>query len=94
VINGQTNAMVATIPVGLRPGGVAVNGKTNRVYVANARDGVGASRLLTESGRSPVRGQQHILPPGRQARRVGAHWLGGCRWACEAGVRAGARGFR
>jgi DNA-binding beta-propeller fold protein YncE len=36
VINGQTNAVVATIPVGLRPGGVAVNGKLNRAYVANS----------------------------------------------------------
>jgi len=36
VLNGQTNTVVATIPVGQLPQGVAVNPATNKVYVANS----------------------------------------------------------
>ena len=35
VINGATNAVIDTIPVGINPAGVAVNPLTNRIYVAN-----------------------------------------------------------
>jgi YVTN family beta-propeller protein len=35
VIDGPTNAMITTISVGVGPEGVAVNEKTNRIYVAN-----------------------------------------------------------
>jgi YVTN family beta-propeller protein len=35
VINGATNAVVATIPVGTGPFGVGVNPATNMTYVAN-----------------------------------------------------------
>jgi YVTN family beta-propeller protein len=35
VIDGGTNTVMATVPVGLGPQGVAVNPGTNRIYVAN-----------------------------------------------------------
>ncbi len=35
VINGNTNQVIATIPVGQCPQGVAVNPNTNTIYVAN-----------------------------------------------------------
>ena len=35
VIDGGTNTVVATVPVGTWPDGVAVNPTTNRIYVAN-----------------------------------------------------------
>jgi YVTN family beta-propeller protein len=35
VIDGQTNQVVAVVPVGNEPRGVAVNVPTNRIYVAN-----------------------------------------------------------
>jgi hypothetical protein len=38
VIDGSTNTVVATVPVGPGAGGMAVNPTTNRVYVANAAD--------------------------------------------------------
>ncbi|HKP99888.1 MAG TPA: YncE family protein [Actinomycetes bacterium] len=38
VINGQTNTVVAEVPVGFFPIGVAVNEATNTIYVANATD--------------------------------------------------------
>jgi YVTN family beta-propeller protein len=38
VIDGRTNTLVATIPVGSSPFGVAVNLLTRRVYAANAGD--------------------------------------------------------
>ena len=35
VINGATNAVIDTIPVGINPAGVDVNPLTNRIYVGN-----------------------------------------------------------
>jgi YVTN family beta-propeller protein len=35
VIDGATNAVIDTIPVGINPAGVAVNPLTNRIYVGN-----------------------------------------------------------
>ena len=39
VVNGNTNAIVATVPVGLEPYGVDVNPQTRKAYVANFRGG-------------------------------------------------------
>ena len=39
MIDGATNKVVATCPVGDRPGGVGVNPATGPVYVANGGDG-------------------------------------------------------
>ena len=39
VIDGVSNAVIATIPVGAAPAVVGVNPTTNRVYVANFEDG-------------------------------------------------------
>jgi len=50
VIDGRTNALVATVPVGDSPFGIAVNLLTRRVYVANS----------CEAG-PVVRSCQHIL---------------------------------
>jgi YVTN family beta-propeller protein len=36
VINGYTNQLIKTIPVGLNPDGIAVNPNTNMIYVANS----------------------------------------------------------
>ena len=36
VIDGATNSVTATIPVGTSPSGVAVESQTNFIYVANA----------------------------------------------------------
>lgn len=38
VINGATNTVITTIPVGINPTGVGINPLTNRVYVTNAND--------------------------------------------------------
>ena len=38
VIDEETNAIVATVPVGVSPLDVAVNPNTNRIYVATADD--------------------------------------------------------
>jgi DNA-binding beta-propeller fold protein YncE len=38
VISGRTNTVVATIPVGTDPFGVAANPRTNTIYVANDLD--------------------------------------------------------
>ena len=38
VIDGTTNTVIATIPVGSSPVGVGVNPATNRIYVANFAD--------------------------------------------------------
>ena len=35
VIDGATNVVIATIPVGINPAGVDVNPLTDRIYVAN-----------------------------------------------------------
>ena len=35
VVDGASNAVVATVPLGTWPVGVAVNPRTNRIYVAN-----------------------------------------------------------
>jgi YVTN family beta-propeller protein len=35
VIDGGTNTVVATVPVGVGPRAVAVNPRTNRIYTAN-----------------------------------------------------------
>ena len=35
VIDGKTNTVTTTIPVGFQPRGAAADRKTNRVYVAN-----------------------------------------------------------
>lgn len=35
VINGETNTVIATVPVGTNPAGIDVNPLTSRVYVAN-----------------------------------------------------------
>ncbi len=45
VINGQTNAVVTSIPVGINPTQVAVNPVTNMIYVANTgfSDGIGGN---------------------------------------------------
>ena len=39
VIDGTTDLVVDTIPVGKNPSGVGVNASTNRVYVSNSLDG-------------------------------------------------------
>jgi len=39
VIDGSTEAVVQTVPVGLSPHGLAVNPTTHRVYVANLASG-------------------------------------------------------
>ena len=38
VINGRTNTVTATIPVGTAPDAVAANPKTNTIYVTNLGD--------------------------------------------------------
>lgn len=38
VIDGNTNTVTATIPVGTQPSGIAVNPLTRRIYVANLAD--------------------------------------------------------
>src|SRR5262249_52732578 len=38
VINGQTNTVTATIPVGSTPIGIAADPRTNRIYVSNLND--------------------------------------------------------
>lgn len=38
IIDGATNSIVTTVPVGNRPQGVAVNASTQRVYVTNIND--------------------------------------------------------
>ena len=38
VLDGSTNTVLATVPVGTEPDGIAVNPTTNRVYVANFGD--------------------------------------------------------
>jgi len=38
VIDGATNAVTATVPVGIHPWGIAFNPTTNRVYVTNNAD--------------------------------------------------------
>ena len=38
VINGSTNSVLTTIPVGNSPRGISVNPSTNMVYVANFND--------------------------------------------------------
>ena len=35
VLDGSTNTVLATVPVGDGPAGIAVNPATNRVYVSN-----------------------------------------------------------
>ncbi len=57
VIDGTTNSVVATIPVGTTPQAVAVNPSTNNIFVANAGDNTvsvidGATN--TVSGMAPV----------------------------------------
>jgi len=47
VIDGTTNTVVATIPVGFAPRGVGVNPATNRVYVCT-------SRVCTSRGLNPT----------------------------------------
>jgi YVTN family beta-propeller protein len=39
VISGRTNTVTATIPVGSRPAGAAVDPRTHTVYVANNNGG-------------------------------------------------------
>ena len=39
VIGARRNMVIATVPVGSAPAGVAVDWKTNRIYVANRGDG-------------------------------------------------------
>jgi DNA-binding beta-propeller fold protein YncE len=47
VISGRTNTVVATVPVGREPEGVAVNPRTSTAYVANTLDNtVSALRKL------------------------------------------------
>jgi len=38
MINLTTNAAIATIPVGKKPVGVAINSQTNRAVVTNKKD--------------------------------------------------------
>ena len=38
VISGQTSTVATTVPVGKVPQGVAVNPRTNTIYVANSQD--------------------------------------------------------
>jgi YVTN family beta-propeller protein len=45
VINGRTNTVVATIPVGINPEEAAVNPKTNTIYVTN--DGGGTVSVIS-----------------------------------------------
>lgn len=35
MIDGETNAVIATIPAGINPAGVDINRLTGRIYVAN-----------------------------------------------------------
>ncbi|MBX7223287.1 MAG: YncE family protein [Blastocatellia bacterium] len=37
VVNGETNAVVKSVPVGIFPADVAVNSETNRIYVLNGK---------------------------------------------------------
>ena len=39
VIDGASNAVIATVPVGEQPRSAGVNPSTDRIYVANQKDG-------------------------------------------------------
>src|SRR5437868_3786557 len=53
VIDTAANAVVATIGVGVHPGGLAVNSTGSRVYVAND-DGVGTVSVIDTSSNTVV----------------------------------------
>src|SRR5215472_8069739 len=52
VISGRTSKVVATIPVRIEPGGVAVNPRTRTIYVAGAPVHVRSGVMLVISGRT------------------------------------------
>jgi YVTN family beta-propeller protein len=59
VISGETNTVTATIPVGSVPDGVAVDEKTNTIYVANSNSNtvsVLSGRTNTVTSTIPVGG--------------------------------------
>lgn len=39
IIDGNTNAVIGTVTVGLEPQGIDVNPMTNRIYVTNSLSG-------------------------------------------------------
>ena len=68
VINGRTNTVTATIPVGGEPAGVAVNRATDAIYAANTADNTV----------SVINGQTNVvvatIPVGLRPGGVAVNW--------------------
>ena len=54
VIDGASNTVIATIPVGERPFAIVVNPTTDRVYVANRNDGTVSVIATVRVGAFPL----------------------------------------
>ncbi len=54
MIDGSTNTVVATVPVGSDPRGAGVNAATNRVYVPNFAGGSGNTVSVIDGSTNTV----------------------------------------
>jgi YVTN family beta-propeller protein len=81
VIDGSVNTVIATVPVGVYPWGVAVNPSTNRVYVSNFGLGTGVSTVSVLDGNTNT--IIATVPVGDYARGVAVNPITNSVYVCN-----------